>query len=182
LAIAALAGRRIDAAEASPARFPASEIRRVSSEIERALVEEKVQLLVCSAASGADLLALEAARKLRIRSRVVLPFAVSRFRATSVTDRSEDWGELFDQIIAPIKAAGDLVVVDDRLNDSDDDAYAQTTRVILNEAKRAASPDAAIAILIWDGKSRGENDFADQFRRLADIAGMKRRVILTHDL
>jgi hypothetical protein len=177
LTVAALAGRRVDAEEATSERFPASNIPRVRSEIERVLIRDRIGLLVCAAASGADLLALEAAQRLNIRCRVVLPFDAKRFRSTSVVDRSEAWGNLYDSIIAKVEAAGDLVVID--RHQSDDDAYEHATSVILEQAKAAAAPNQAVAIVVWDGKSRGRNDYADQFRRLAQAEGMRERVILT---
>jgi hypothetical protein len=177
LTVAALAGRRIDPEEATSVRFPASNILRVQAEIERVLLLDNIDLLVCAAASGADLLALEVAQRLKIKCRVVLPFNAKRFRSTSVVDRSEAWGSLYDSIIAVVEAADDLVVIDRKL--SDDEAYKHATNVILAQAKAAANPNKATAIIVWDGKSRGRNDYADQFRRLARTEGMKERVILT---
>ena len=175
--VAALAGRRVDRAGASTIRFPASSIPKVRAGVEQVFLEEGIGLLVSAAASGADLIALEVAQRLRIRCRVVLPFEASRFRATSVVDQSNDWGVLYDSIISEVEAMGDLVVLEGER--SDDAAYAYTTIAILKEANAAAHPQLATAILIWDGTSRGEDDFADQFRRLARAAGMRERVIST---
>jgi hypothetical protein len=141
------------------------------------LLVDHVDLLVCSAASGADLLALDAARDLSIRCRVVLPFQSDRFRSTSVIDRSWTWAQLYDSIIPAAEAVGDLVIVD--RDQTDEEAYEYATTVIIKEAKMAAAPKPAIAIVVWDGSSRGENDYADQFRRLAQAEGMRERVILT---
>jgi hypothetical protein len=177
MTVAALAGRRIDPEGATSECFSASSIPRVRAEIERVLLSDKIDLLVCAAASGADLLALDAARHLNIRCRVVLPFDAKRFRSTSVVDHSGTWGSLYDNIIATAEAAGDLVVIG--CQRVDDDAYEHTTNVILEQAKAAAAPSKAIAIVVWDGKSRGRNDYTDQFRRLARAEGMTERVILT---
>jgi hypothetical protein len=72
------------------------------------LAAERAAVLVCSAACGADLVALEAAERLGLRRRIVLPFAAERFRTTSVTDRPGDWGPLFDRMIAAAGAAGEM--------------------------------------------------------------------------
>src|SRR5215510_14628657 len=97
--VAALAGRRIDAADASTSRFPLANTELVRERLQALLRAEQSDALVCSAAYGADLIALDVAGALGLRRRVVLPFAAERFRQSSVTDRPGDWGPLFDQII-----------------------------------------------------------------------------------
>jgi hypothetical protein len=70
--------------------------------------------LVCSAACGADLIALEAAEQLGVRRRIVLPFAPPPLPQDIcyVIDRPGDWGAVFDHQIATTSASGDLVVID----------------------------------------------------------------------
>src|SRR5947209_320182 len=94
--VIALAGRRIDAPNAETPRFPLENREKVGNRIRDFLAEHGATALVCSAACGADLLALEAAEELGLRRRILLPFAPDRFRATSVTDRPGEWGPLFD--------------------------------------------------------------------------------------
>jgi class 3 adenylate cyclase len=53
-----------------------------------------------SAACGADLLFLEAAREAGAETHVVLPFPVDAFRAESVDFAGGDWGERFEQALA----------------------------------------------------------------------------------
>lgn len=177
MVVAALAGRRIDAANAPKSRFPEERIATVKACLRKVLLNENVSLLVCAAASGADLLALEAAQALGIRCRIVLPFEPERFRSTSVIDTSPAWAAIYDPIISRVRADGDLIILKNR--GSDEQAYELTTSVIISEAKLAAAPGIAIAILVWDGQSRGINDFADQFRQLARDEGFKERVVLT---
>ena len=90
--IVALAGRRIDKPDADAPRFPLTSVDLVRGRLHHLLSVKKVTTLVCSAACGADLLALAAARDLGIRRRVILPFTRERFRVTSVVDRPGDWG------------------------------------------------------------------------------------------
>jgi hypothetical protein len=52
------------------------------------------------------------ARRAGIRRRVILPFAVDRFRETSVVDRPGNWGPLFDGLVADAAAHGDLVILE----------------------------------------------------------------------
>ena len=108
--IAALAGRRIDALGSPSPRFPATQIGVVESRVRERLGADGVRVLVCAAASGADLLALSAAAERGLRRRLVLPFAVELFRTRSVVDRAGPypWGELYDrfgELDEAIKAA-----------------------------------------------------------------------------
>ena len=75
----ALAGRRIDAAEAAVPRFPLRNAEAVSRRLRAVFEFHKPEALVCSAACGADLIALAEARPLLIRRRVILPFPRERF-------------------------------------------------------------------------------------------------------
>jgi hypothetical protein len=150
--IAALAGRRIDAADAPP-RFPLANV--------------------------ADLIALEAAGRLGLRRRIVLPFAAERFRATSVTDRPGDWGPLFDRIVGEVAAAGDLVLLG--LEEGDEGTYAAANHAILNEAEGLAGgdPPAVVAVIVWEGASRGAGDLTEAFATAARARGHPVREVLT---
>ena len=89
---AALAGRRFDAEN-----FAISEVARVEQRLGELLHEEGATMLVCAAACGADLVALQLARNKGLRWRIVLPFAVEAFRTRSVADRcDQSWSQLFD--------------------------------------------------------------------------------------
>ena len=103
-AVMALAGRRIDAPETDPPRFPLKNVPMVRERLAALLAAEHAEALVCSAACGADLIALEEAERLGLRRRIVLPFPAKRFRETSVTDRPGEWGPLFDRLIASAEA------------------------------------------------------------------------------
>lgn len=102
--IIALAGRRIDPADAKETRFPLRNIGRVRTGIRALLKEKAVTALVSSAACGADLIALSEAGQLGLTRRVILPFERGRFRETSVTDRPGDWGTLYDEILDALEA------------------------------------------------------------------------------
>src|SRR5689334_9119389 len=110
-AVIALAGRRIDAPGAEPPRFPLGNVPLVRRRLAALLSAEHAAVLVCSAACGADLIALQEAERLGLRRRIVLPFPPERFRKTSVTDRPGDWGPVFDRLVAAAEAAGDLVIL-----------------------------------------------------------------------
>lgn len=95
-----------------------------------------------------------------------------------MVDRSNDWGPIYDDVVARVSLTSDLVILPST-ELSDEDSYARATEVIIDEAKRAAVPKLAYAILVWDGQSRGTNDFAEQFFKLAYREEMKLRVVLT---
>jgi hypothetical protein len=145
--------------------------------------------LVCSASCGADLLALEAAASLMIPVTIVLPFPPDQFRAVSVGDHPGDWGPRFDQVMRYASAAASanrlhvLEASDDDANDLDR-ACAAATDAILDEAQRLAmtplgDAHTLIAIVVWDGVSRGADDWTDYFRRRALDRGFQVRQIVT---
>lgn len=177
--VIALAGRRIDAADAVERRFPLTHAPAVQQRLRDLFVAQQAGALVCSAACGADLLALETAGSLGLRCRVVLPFERRRFCDTSVTDRPGDWGPLFDRMIDAAAARSDLLVLE--AAGDGDAAYAAATDAILAEALRLAGANGGagsapaeeiLAVVVWDGKSRGENDLTVRFAAGARARGI----------
>jgi hypothetical protein len=177
--VAALAGRRIDAADAAAPRFPLANVDIVRDRLAALLRAQRIEALVCSAACGADLIALDVAGKLGLRRRVVLPFAPERFRETSVTDRPGDWGPLFDRVIGEIAATGDIVMLG--LDEGDDDAYAAANDAILNEAEALAGDDPlqVVAVIAWEGGSRGQGDLTEAFATAARARNHPAHEVLT---
>ena len=169
--IIALAGRRVDTADAKEPRFPLRNVESVRTRARAVLKEVGATALVSSAACGADLIALSEAGQLGLRRRVILPFERRRFRETSVTDRPGEWGPLYDQVLDAVEAAGDLVILQ---NGSDDEAYSAANRAILDEAVAMAKAvhQSAIAVLIWDGVSRGDHDLTEEFGAEARKRGL----------
>jgi hypothetical protein len=129
--------------------------------------------LVCSAACGADLLALEEAGSLGLERHVVLPFDVARFRATSVVDRPGDWGTRFDRVMGDLMTAGAVEVIEQ--HDDESDAYVTANRRILDlaQARASAAATEAVAIVVWDGGSGGPNNHTANFREEARRRGMR---------
>lgn len=176
--IIALAGRRVDSPDAKKKRFPLENVAAVRGRVNALFKECGATGVVASAACGADLIALSEARQLGLRCRVVLPFERVRFRETSVTDRPGEWGVLYDEVLDGVEAAGDLVVLK---NVPADEAYAAANGAIVLEALALAQSvcQAAIAVLVWDGASRGEDDLTEQFRDRARQCGLDVREVLT---
>lgn len=160
--IIALAGRRVDSADATTPRFPLANVELVRTRVRAFLKDRGATALVSSAACGADLIGSSEAGHLGLRRRVILPFHRARFRETSVTDRPGEWGPLYDRVLDDVEAKGDLVILQ---NVSDDDAYAAANSAILDDAVDLAKKlhEPVLAVLVWDGRSRGNSDLTEEF-------------------
>jgi len=180
-AVVALAGRRMDATGTEPPRFPLENVPVVRKRLAAILAKESAMALVCSAACGADLIALEEAERLGLRRRIVLPFSPERFRETSVIDRPGNWGPVFDRLVTAARATGDLVVLEDA-GDSDK-AYAAANKAIIDQAqmlaKTGSAPRRMVAVVVWEGAARVGNDATQGFRDLGAKAGFEERSVTT---
>ncbi len=177
--VIALAGRRIDAAGASPVRFPRvladgeDNVARVRELLRQRFSALGARAIVSSAACGVDLLGLEAAGMQGMDRTIVLPFDPGEFRKTSVVDRGEEWGPPYDRIVAEVAAADGLVVLGG--TEEGDAAYARVNDMILDRALRLAmaatergGDPSLVAFVVWDGVSRGAGDLTEQFAVSAD--------------
>jgi hypothetical protein len=177
--IIALAGRRVEAPDAPKPRFPANQVENVRARLHEFFTSHEVTGLVCAAACGADILALEVAGELGLRRRIVLPFGRAHFRAMSVVDRGGDWGERYDTLIAAVEAQGDLV---EFAHDKDDMQTFFTGNLdILNQAQWLAGQtgEDLAALIVWDGNSRGADDVTGHFKQEAEARGFGVAEILT---
>ena len=158
----ALAGRRIDA-PSDPSRFPLEHVALVAERLRTTFEAEGATTLVCSAACGADLVALDVAASLNIARRIVLPFAVDRFRMESVVDRPGNWGPMFDRIVGELSARDGVLVMNETTGT---EGYAAATIKILDEAERLARSNKArvASIVVWEGQPRPGTDLTDRFR------------------
>jgi len=177
--ILALAGRRVDSPDAVVVRFPLENADSVKTRIAGLLGATQATSLVCSAACGSDLLALEAAHELGLDCHIILPFAKELFRATSVLDRPGAWGALFDQIVERAERTGKLTVLN--LQEPDDASFLAVNEAILAHARALARSQAQPieAALVWDGKSRDGLDITAAFANAAKNLGIPLREIST---
>jgi len=125
-------------------------------------------VLVCSAACGADQLALEAAGQLGLTRRVILPFDEPRFRETSVIVRGVDWGAPFDRTMAELRAAKAVITLARGVDDTA--SYAAANLTILDDAQALArtAKAAVVAMLVAEGAAAYEGvegSFAEEARR-----------------
>ncbi|HEY8324596.1 MAG TPA: hypothetical protein VIG77_08920 [Ktedonobacterales bacterium] len=182
--IVAVAGRRIDAPGAQPPRFPLARRSQVRRNISVALQRLGATVIVSSAACGADLLALDAARALGLRRRIILPYRADWFLTDSVTDRPGRWKTLYETLIAEARASGDLVAL--TFPRGSDDAFRAANATILSEAQRLArqasrrDPATALAgLIVWEGAPRGPDDITAHLKERLERAGARVEVALT---
>lgn len=179
--IIVLAGRRIDALDAEESQFPLAIKDAVYTKILKFFQKNNITALVSSAACGADLLAQKAARKLRIKQHIILPFERKRFRKTSVTDRPSDWGELFDSICDEVEEKGNLIVLEGFEND-EKKAYSAVTTEILKQAEvlqKICENEDILAVIVWEGKAKDETDETVAFSEKARARRIVVEQILT---
>jgi hypothetical protein len=181
-AVVALVGRRIDPEPTLTPRFPFDQVNRVRIEIADQLRRSHAISLVSSAACGADLVALQTAQEMRLRTRIILPFSAARFRESSVVDRPrpEFWGDMFDRVAGVARADGNLVELDMEA----DDAYSAANAIIIDEARKLTDvkdhgPLSLIALVVWEGASRGADDNTYKFVKLARHSGFRVEQVLT---
>ena len=89
--VAVFAGHRIDAMGRTPARFPADIADKVKQAIKADLQRLNVGVGFATAASGSDILFLEAISELGGKTHIVMPCDEEQFIAESVADSGDDW-------------------------------------------------------------------------------------------
>lgn len=174
---AALAGRRPDAIDAEDVRFPLVNIAAVREALRHVFIEHKFTHLVCAAACGADLIALDLARELKIESHIILPFKPAIFRKISVVDRPGNWGKLYDQLIKKAREAKRLYLLGYLPND--EKAFSKTTQAIIDHTKALAKDSLAFGVVVWEGQRRGEDDATYEFATLSQEQGLRKLEVLT---
>ena len=178
--IFALAGRRVDAQDLVTSRFPSSNIPLVRTRIRDVLVAQKAAGLVCAAACGADLLGLEVAEELGIERHIILPFSRERFRSSSVIDRGEEWGPLFDRLVDEAEKKGNVLILS-KTGGKEENAYIETNIAIIEHAINLSRQRdvSAGSIIVWDGGSRGVDDITAAFYAASRHHGLRVWQILT---
>jgi hypothetical protein len=175
--IAALAGRRTDAADTKTKRFPLELGDAVKEKLSDCLLTARVTHVVCSAACGSDLLFLQAAEALSIGKTIVLPFDTETFRSTSVVDRPGNWGMIYDRFVSNLKDPNQLIILN--YSKDDPDAYEKTNLYILEHARKLGGSlksdpindqhmkKQLLAFIVWEGEPRGEDDSTWHFMQEA---------------
>jgi hypothetical protein len=108
--VAAFCGHMIDAPGRAAPRFPETKESEVREAVRTHLERIRPAALYGSAACGADLICLEAARQMGCETHIILPFPAPAFRETSVDFAGGNWGERFERALA---AADSVTVASD---------------------------------------------------------------------
>ncbi|SEU06525.1 hypothetical protein [Hymenobacter actinosclerus] len=175
--VTALAGRRPDEINAEVVRFPLDNIIAVREQIKQLFSKQRFTHLVCAAACGADLLALDVATDLDVECHIILPFEPSEFLLASVTDRPGGWKQLYDRLIIAAEKSDNLYLLG--YSRDDDEAFSKTTKAIVAHAKKLANGKPASAIVVWEGQSRGNDDATEEFAILSRNEGLHTVEIIT---
>lgn len=167
--IIALAGRRIDAPDATVRRFPLANVPLVEARLEALLRQCEASAIVSSAACGADLIAQRVAISLGLQCTVVLPYPAPLFKERSVIDRPGEWGREFDRVIAHAHRHGSLIELNaTAAREASAQAYRLANEAILDAALSAARSSAdVLAVIVWEGQSRGADDLTAAFAESA---------------
>ena len=104
--------------------------------------------------------------------------------ATSVADRPGGWESSFNRLADLAEENGDLVILERGKGDADA-AYAAANKLILHEAKMLAQtmpggPHRLVAVIVWEGQPRRDNDVTDDFKTAAIEAGFTLHIVLTN--
>lgn len=172
--IIALAGRRIDEPNTPTPLFPLDRVPAVHSDLRKLFTARGATALVCGAACGADLIALDVAGELQMRRRVVLSHARDAYRRISVIDRPGDWGWLFDRICQDVEATGDLIVLPGGAGD--EGSFLAGNQAILDQALVLAPTRGSagvLAVAVWEGAPRGPGDITGAFVEEAHARGLQ---------
>jgi hypothetical protein len=158
------AGRRVDATNAETVCFPVANVNRVKDRIKAELVENNPLALVSSAACGTDLLALEVAEQIKVDRFILLPSQPAAFRASSVSDRPGNWGDLFDRLMKTSHV--EVLTLPEGQQ-----GYLETNLKLLDKAqsmvkKRHVELKAMVA---WNQESKGPDDVTAHFLEQARL-------------
>jgi predicted acylesterase/phospholipase RssA len=172
--IIALAGRRIDDRYSAGVSFPHSQIAAVQQKLRDCFQRNKLTHLVCSAACGSDLLAVQEAITLPGVTHItlILPFDKETFLRVSVIDRGVEWGDLFHKVIRDKRVS----VQELQVHHGGADVFIETNIHIVSEAKKTGGD--VKCVVVWDGKEKKGSDYSALFRAEAARADLPVEAIL----
>ncbi len=167
--VAVYTGHMVDTPGRPAARFPSERVAEQAQRWSYVLRARSPLAVYGSAACGADLLCLEAARALGIETHVVLPFPPDIFRGASVDFAGAEWGARLDAALA---AAASVTVTSDHRASGSDAPFEYANLVLTGMARlRARMLDAdTLGIAAWEPASApvpgGSAALVAQWRRL----------------
>lgn len=147
-------GHMVDAPDRPAPRFPAALEDRAREALSQRIAALAPMAAYGSAACGADILCLEAARATGAETHIVLPFPADDFRRASVDFAGPDWGRRYDECLA--RADSVTVASDHRASGSA--ATFEYANLVLTGlgCLRAKGLDTALhALVAWDRSAPG---------------------------
>jgi len=167
------AGNRVDGPyRTGPPRFPESQVAFVEERLARLVDALRPRIVVSAAAAGADLLLLEQALATEgVAVHVVLPFAATAFRETSVADCGGAWTERYDRVLSLVQDREGSRVYE--YEESPGDAgFRAGNRLLVQHAQQVAGDDGVLALAVRPRPSDAKPSITDDFVavvRLHDI-------------
>jgi class 3 adenylate cyclase len=167
-AVALFAGHRIDEPARARDRFPPSAAPAVKAAIEQQVMTLNARVGYSSAASGADILFLEAIDAVGGQTHIVLPCDQEQFVKESVASSGGDWVARFDGVIA--KAEEVIVASNQRLTFGSI-AYDYANQLLhgLATVRADQMETRLVRIAVWDGRPGygpgGTADIVERWQR-----------------
>jgi hypothetical protein len=167
------AGNRVDSPDRTePPRFPESQVAFLQRRLARFVDVLRPRIVVSAAAAGADLLLLESALATPgVAVHIVLPFAASRFRETSVADRGDSWTERYDRVLSAVRQGAGCELIE--FGETPDDAgYRAGNRHLIGHAVGIADSDGVLALAVRRSPGNGAPSMTDDFVEAARLRGV----------
>src|SRR5262249_3508268 len=149
--VVVFAGHRVDEPGTAVPRFPGDRAEEVRERIKGKLLDARARCGYSSAASGADILFLEAMQSIGGRTYIVLPCDEAQFIQESVAPSGDDWVKRFHGVMANAKEV--TVSSRERLNFGSV-AYDFSNDLLHGLAGLRAKQFGTdlIHLAVWDGK------------------------------
>lgn len=147
-------GNMIDRPDRATPRFPATIEAAVRTEVTTRLATLRPLAVYGSAACGADILCLEAARELGRETHVVLPFPAAEFRGSSVDFARGNWGERFERALA---AADSVTIASDHRASGSAATFEYANLILtgMGELRAEALETNLHGLAVWDPRIPG---------------------------
>ncbi|MFB3819900.1 MAG: RyR domain-containing protein [Candidatus Methylomirabilales bacterium] len=148
--VVVFAGHRLDRPGRPDVRFPPALAPAVAKALAERLAEAGARIGFASAASGADILFLEALLARAGEAHVVLPYGAAQFRADQA-DAGGDWEARHARVVA---AAAEVVVASEQSRPNGSAVFAYAATLLYGWAKLWAEQldTPLVPLAVWDGK------------------------------
>lgn len=163
--VAVFTGHRVDGPEREVSRFPGAIANDVKGAIRKHLLAANVRMGYSSAASGSDILFIEAMRAIGGRTRIVLPCSRQQFLQESVVDSGGDWSRRFHKAL---NQADDVIIASPERLKFGSIGYDYANKLVHGLALMQASEfhTELVRMAVWDGQpGDGPGGTADTVRR-----------------